>query len=183
MPLSLISKHLHEDWDSLKTKLRTHFSDLCMTQDCVKAVCGCKQGTHPMTSYITEFKELIAGMDGSQTYIQCFVDGLRDLRIKNIILVQWNEGSVGTISEAFDLAVEKETAYSNLAGSGDELLLMASMGVQEDFVQRVSSAVCERMGNEWVKDYDTICSGHDIILTNFLKNCQYGGQGSFLIGE
>ena len=39
---SFISKHLHEDWDSLKAKLRTHFSDLCATQDCVKAVCGCK---------------------------------------------------------------------------------------------------------------------------------------------
>ena len=35
------------------------------------------------------------------------------------------------------------------------------------------------MRNEWVKDYDTICSGHDTILTNFLKNHQYGGQGSF----
>ena len=132
---SFISKHLHEDWDSLKAKLRTCFSDLHTTQDCVKAVYGCKQGTHPMTSYIAEFEELIAGMDGSQTYIQCFVDGLWDLRIKNIILVQWNEGSIETISEAFDLAMEKETAYSNLAGSGDELLLMASTGVQEDFIQ------------------------------------------------
>ena len=84
---SFISKHLHEDWDSLKAKLRTHFSDLHTTQDCVKAVCGCKQGAHPMTSYIAEFEELIAGIDGSQTYIQCFVDGLWDLRIKNIILV------------------------------------------------------------------------------------------------
>ena len=28
--------------------------------------------------------------------------------------------------------MEKETAYSNLVGSGDELLLVASMGVQED---------------------------------------------------
>ena len=73
-----------------------------------------QEGTHPMTSYIAEFKELIARMDGSQTYIQCFVDGLWDLRIKNIILVQWNEGSIGTISEAFDLVMEKETAYSNL---------------------------------------------------------------------
>ena len=73
---SFISKHLHEDWNSLKAKLRTHFSDLCTTQDCVKAVCGCKQGTHPMTSYIAEFEELIARMDESQTYIQCFVDGL-----------------------------------------------------------------------------------------------------------
>ena len=180
---SFISKHLHEDWDSLKTKLRTCFSDLHMTQDCVKAVHGCKQGTHPMTSYIAEFEELIAGMDGSQTYIQCFVDGLQDLRIKNIILVWWNEGSVRTISEAFDLAMEKETAYSNLMGSGDELLLMASMGVQEDFVQRVSSAVCESMRNEWVKDYDTICSRHDTILTNFLKNHQYGGQGSSPLGS
>ena len=73
---SFISKHLHEDWDSLKAKLRTRFSDLHTTQDCVKAICGCKQGTHPMTSYMAEFEELIAGMDGSQTYIQCFVDGL-----------------------------------------------------------------------------------------------------------
>ena len=83
---SFISKHLHEDWNSLKAKLRTHFSDLHTTQDCVKAIHGCKQGTHPMTSYIDEFEELIAGMDGSQTYIQSFVDGLHDLRIKNIIL-------------------------------------------------------------------------------------------------
>ena len=84
---SFISKHLHEDWNSLKAKLRTHFSDLRTTQDCVKAVCGCKQGMHPMTSYIDEFEELIAGMDGSQSYIQNFVDGLRDLRLKNIILI------------------------------------------------------------------------------------------------
>ena len=41
---SFISKHLHEDWDSLKVKLRTHFSDLHTTQDCVRAVRGCKQG-------------------------------------------------------------------------------------------------------------------------------------------
>ena len=41
---SFISKHLHEDWDSLKAKLRTRFSDLHTTQDCVKAVCRCKQG-------------------------------------------------------------------------------------------------------------------------------------------
>ena len=131
---SFISEHLHEDWDSLKAKLRTCFSDLHTTKDCVKAI-GCKQGTHPMTSYINKFKELIAGMDGIQTYIQCFVDGLWDFRIKNIILVQWNKGSIRTISEAFDLVMEKETAYSNLTGSGDELLLMASTGVQEDFVQ------------------------------------------------
>ena len=84
---SFISKHLHEDWKSLKAKLRTHFSDLCTTQDCVKAAHGCKQGTHPKTSYIDEFEELIAGMDGSQTCIQSFVDRLCDLRIKNIILV------------------------------------------------------------------------------------------------
>ena len=45
------------------------------------AVCGCKQGTHPMISYIDEFEELIAGMDGNQTYIQSFVDGLHDLKI------------------------------------------------------------------------------------------------------
>ena len=144
---SFISKHLHEDWDGLKAKLRTRFSDLCMTQDCIKAVHGCRQGTHPMTSYIAEFEGLIAGMDGSQTYIQCFVDWLRDLRIKNI-LVQWNEGSIRTISEAFDLVMEKGTAYSNLTVSSDELLFLASMGVQEDSVQRVSSAVCESMRNE-----------------------------------
>ena len=84
---SFISKHLHEDWDSLKVKLRTRFSDLRTTQDCVKAVRGCKQGKRPMISYIDEFKELIAGMDSSQGYIQNFVDGLSDLRIKNIILV------------------------------------------------------------------------------------------------
>ena len=78
--------------------------------------------------------------------------------------------------------MEKETAYSNLMGSNDELLLIASMGVQEDFIQRVSSAVCKSMRNECVKDYDTICRGHDIILTNFLKNCQYCGQSSFPSG-
>ena len=82
---------------------------------------GCKQGSCPIICYIDEFEELIAGMDGSQTYIQSFVDGLQDLRIKNIILVCWNEGSIRTISKAFDLAMEKETAYSNLAGSTDEL--------------------------------------------------------------
>ena len=41
---SFISKHLHKDWDSLKAKLRTRFSDLQTTQDCVRAVHGCKQG-------------------------------------------------------------------------------------------------------------------------------------------
>ena len=41
---SFISKHLHEDWDSLKVKLRTRFSDLHTTQDCVRAVRRCKQG-------------------------------------------------------------------------------------------------------------------------------------------
>ena len=79
---SFISKHLDDDWSGLKAKLRTHFSDLHTTQDCVKAVHGCKQGSHPIISYIDEFEELIAGMDGSQTYIQSFVDGLQDLRIK-----------------------------------------------------------------------------------------------------
>ena len=64
---SFISKHLHEDWNSLKAKLRTRFSDLHTTQ----AICGCKQGTHPMISYIDEFEELIASMDGSQSYIHC----------------------------------------------------------------------------------------------------------------
>ena len=52
--------------------------------------------------------------------------------------------------------MEKETAYSNLTGSGDELLLMASTGIQEDFIQRVSSVVCESMKNELVKDYELI---------------------------
>ena len=47
-----------------------------------------------MISYIDEFEELIAGMDSGQGYIQNFVDGLSDLRIKNIILVWWNEGSI-----------------------------------------------------------------------------------------
>ena len=120
---SFISKHLHDNWNSLKAKLRTCFSDLHTTQDCVKAIHGCKQGTCPMISYIDKFEELIASMDGSQSYIQNFVDGLRDLRLKNIILVRWNEGSIRTISEAFDLAMEKETAYSNLVGSGDEFYL------------------------------------------------------------
>ena len=73
--------------------------------------------------------------------------------------------------------MEKETAYSNLMGSGDELLLMASTGIQEDFIQRVSSAVCESMRNEQVKDHDTICGRHETIPTNFLRNHQYGGQG------
>ena len=179
---SFISKHLHEDWNSLKVKLRTHFSDLHTTQDCVKAICGCKQGTHPMTSYIDEFEELIAGINGSQSYIQNFVDGLHDLRLKNIILVRWNEGSIRTILEAFDLAMEKETAYFNLAGSGDELLLMASTGVQDDFVQRISSTVCENMKNECVREYD-LNGKHDPIPTNFLKNHQYGGQGNFPSGN
>ena len=49
-----------------------------------------------MISYIDEFEELIAGMDGGQGYIQNFIDGLSDLRIKNIILVWWNEGSIRT---------------------------------------------------------------------------------------
>ena len=62
-----------------------------------------------MISYIDEFEELIARMDSGQGYIQNFVDGLSDLRITYIILVRWNEGSIRTISEAFDLAMEKET--------------------------------------------------------------------------
>ena len=41
-----------------------------------------------MISYIDEFEELIARMDSGQGYIQNFIDGLSDLRIKNIILVQ-----------------------------------------------------------------------------------------------
>ena len=59
---------------------------------------------------------------------------------------------------------------------------MASAGIQEDFIQRVSSAVCESMRNKCVKDYDTIYSRHDTIPTNFLKNCQYGGQSRFPSG-
>ena len=43
------------------------------------------------------------------------LSGLSDLCIKNTILVRWNEGSIRTISEAFDLAMEKETSYSHLA--------------------------------------------------------------------
>ena len=49
---SFISKHLHEDWDSLKAKLRMRFSDLRTTQDCVRAVCGCKQGQKTKLSVI-----------------------------------------------------------------------------------------------------------------------------------
>ena len=120
--------------------------------------------------------------NGSQSYIQNFVDGLHDLRLKNIILVRWNEGSIRTISEAFDLAMEKETTYSHLAGSGDELLLMASMGVQDDLVQRICSVVCENMKNECVREYD-LNGEHDPILTDFLKNHQYGGQGNFPSGN
>ena len=179
---SFISKHLHEDWDSLKVKLRTHFSDLCTTQDCVRAVCRCKQGKRPMISYIDEFEELIAGMDSGQGYIQNFVDGLSDLRIKNIILVWWNEGSIRTISEAFDLAMEKETSHSNLAGSGDELLLMTSMGVSDVIVQKISNAVCESMKHDHDREYDLNC-GLDSIPTNFLKNRQYGSQGNFPSGN
>ena len=65
---SFISKHLHKDWDSLKAKLRTRFSDLHTTQDCVRAVYGCKQGKQPMISYIDELEELIARMDSGQGY-------------------------------------------------------------------------------------------------------------------
>ena len=104
------------------------------------------------------------------------------MRLKNIILVRWNEGSIRTISEAFDLAMEKETAYSNLAGSSDELLLMASTGIQDDLIQRISSVVCENMKNEGVRECD-LNNEHEPILTNFLKNHQYGGQGNFLTGN
>ena len=78
--------------------------------------------------------------------------------------------------------MEKETAYSNLAGSGDELLLMASTEVLEDFVQRISDMVCENMKNDSIKEYD-LNGRHDSILTNFLKNHQYGGQGNFPTGN
>ena len=93
-----------------------------------------------MISYIDEFEELIASMDGSQSYIQTFVDGLHDLRLKNIILVRWNEGSIRTILEAFDLAMEKETAYSNLAESGDELLLSGLLQVSRMTLSKESLA-------------------------------------------
>ena len=179
---SFISKHLHEDWDSLKAKLRTRFSDLHTTQDCVRAVHGCKQGKRPMISYIDEFEEMIAGMDGGQGYIQNFVDGLSDLHIKNIILVQWNEGSIRTISEVFDLAMEKEMSYSNLIGSGNELLLTTSMGVSDAIIQKISNAVCESMKHDHDREYDLNC-GHDSILTNFLKNHQYGSQGNCPLGN
>ena len=135
-----------------------------------------------MISYIDEFEELIAGMDSGQGYIQNFVDGLSDLCIKNIILVRWNEGSIRTISEAFDLAMEKEMSYSNLAGSGDELLLMTSMGVSDAIVQKISNAVCESMKHDHDREYDLNC-GLDSIPTNFLKNHQYGSQGNFPPGN
>ena len=107
---------------------------------------------------------------------------MSDLRIKNIILVQWNEGSIRTISEAFDLAMEKETSYSNLAGSGDELLLMTSTGVSDAIVQRISNVVCESMKHDHDREYDLNC-GLDSIPTNFLKNRQYGSQGNFPPGN
>ena len=135
-----------------------------------------------MISYIDEFEELIAGMDSGQGYIQNFVDGLSDLHIKNIILVQWNEGSIRTISEAFDLVMEKETSYSNLAGSSDELLLMTSVGVSDAIVQKISSAVCENMKRGHDGEYNLTC-GLDSIPTNFLKNRQYGSQGNFPPGN
>ena len=135
-----------------------------------------------MISYIDEFEELIAGMDSGQGYIQNFVDGLSDLRIKNIILVRWNEGSIRTITEVFDLAMEKETSYSNLAGSGDELLLMTSTGISDAIIQRISNAVCENMKHGHDGEYDLNC-GLDSIPTNFLKNRQYGSQGNFPPGN
>ena len=67
-------------------------------------------------------------------------------------------------------------------GSGDEHLLMASTGIQDDFFQRISSAVCESMKNECVQEYD-LNGRHDPILTNFLKNHQYGSQGNFPSGN
>ena len=135
-----------------------------------------------MISYIDEFEELIARMDSGQGYIQNFIDGLSDLRIKNIILVWWNEGSIRTISEVFDLAMEKEMSYSNLTGSGDELLLMTSMGVSDAIIQKISNAVCESMKHDHDREYDLNC-GHDSIPTNFLKNRQYGSQGNFPSGN
>ena len=135
-----------------------------------------------MISYIDEFEELIAGMDGGQGYIQNFVNGLSDLHIKNIILVWWNEGSIRTTLEAFDLAMEKETSYSNLTGTNDELLLMTSTGVSDAIVQKISNAVCKSMKHDHDKEYDLNC-GHDSIPTNFLKNRQYGSQGNFPLGN
>ena len=38
------------------------------------------------------------------------------------------------------------------------------------------------MKNEGVREYD-LNNAHDPILTNFLKNHQYGGQGNFLSGN
>ena len=38
------------------------------------------------------------------------------------------------------------------------------------------------MKNECVREYD-LNGGHNPILTNFLKNCQYGGQGNFPSGN
>ena len=70
--------------------------------------------------------------------------------------------------------VLKQTAYSNLAASGDELPLMASAGAQEDFVKSVYSAVCENIKNESIRECD---GSSETIPTNFLKNRQYGGQG------
>ena len=101
------------------------------------------------------------------------------MRLKNIILVRWNEGSIRTISEAFDLAMEKETAYSNLAGSGDELLCMASAGIQDDLIQRISSVVCENMKNEGIRECD-LNNEHEPILTNFMKTINMGARGNFL---
>ena len=118
-----------------------------------------------MISYIDQFEEQITGMDSGQGYIQNFVDGLSDLHIKNIILVQWNEGSIRTISEVFDLAMEKKTSYLNLAGSGDELLLMTSMGVSDAIIQKISNAVCESMKHDHDREYDLNCGLDSIPLT------------------
>ena len=73
-------------------------------------------------------------------------------------------------------------SYSNLTGSGDELLLMTSTGVSDAIIQKISNAVCESMKHDHDREYDLNC-GHDSIPTNFLKNCQYGSQGNFPSGN
>ena len=42
----------------------------------------------------------------------------------------------------------------------------------------LSSAVCENIRNENIRECDTMIGSPETIPTNFLKNRQYGGQGS-----
>ena len=77
--------------------------------------------------------------------------------------------------------MEKETSYSNLAGSGDELLLMTSMGVSDAIVQKISNAVCESMKHDHDREYDLNC-GLDSIPTNFLKESSIW-KGNFPSGN